>query len=124
MASHQIRCPPGLKAFSGYPSLECPTASHYYKCVNGLAVVDVCPNSTRYMKKLFFYMDLKNWNSFLSYQPTLNRCDSDEDSVHLRRKRSIVGSSASSDSSVIEQDALGREVHLGKIIRLLGQNYI
>ena len=123
MASYQIRCPPGLKAFGGYPSLECPTASHYYKCVNGLAVVDVCPNSTRYTKKLFFYKDLKNWNSFLSYQPTLNGCDYEE-SVQLRRKRSIVGSSASSDSSVIEQDALGREVHLGKIIRLLGQNYI
>ena len=52
----------------------------------------------------------------LSYNPILNGCSHTEDKLS-RSKRSIGDSSSvSSDSLFVEQDALGREVHLGMYV--------
>ena len=84
----KILCPSGVRAFAVYPSKDCPTPSHYYRCIDQQAFVDVCNDSE-------------------SYDPLLNGCS--QGGHQLRRKRSLEKSSVSSEA-YLDQDALGREV--------------
>ena len=61
-------CPPGVRAFAGYPSKDCPTESHYYRCIDQQAFVEVCTNSE-------------------IYDPILNGCS--KGGQQERRKRSL-----------------------------------
>ena len=84
--SVKIWCPADVRAFAGYPSKDCPTPSHYYKCIDQQAFVDVCNHSE-------------------SYDPNLNGCS--QSSHQQRQKRALEKSSVSSDT-YLEQDALGK----------------
>lgn len=88
-----IRCPPGLKAFAGFPSEDCPSEAHFYKCVKGIAVVSKCNSTSR-------------------YDPVLSDCAPSKGTTAIQRKLSEGGSPA---EYRIDVDALGREVHLGNI---------
>ena len=90
----KIWCPADVRAFAGYPSKDCPTPSHYYKCIDQQAFVDVCNHSE-------------------SYDPILNGCSH---GGHKKRKgRRLWEKSSVSPEANLDQDALGREVHLGNI---------
>ena len=84
MDSAKIRCPSKVRAFACYP--DCPTPSHYYKCVDQQAFIDVCNNSE-------------------IYDPTMNGCS--QGGYQLRQKRSTEEFSVSSEA-YLEQDALGK----------------
>ena len=84
--SVKVWCPKDVRAFAGYPSKDCPTPSHYYKCIDQQAFVDVCNYSE-------------------SYDPILNGCS--QGGQQWRQKRALEESSVSSEA-YLEQDALGK----------------
>ena len=76
----EIWCPSGVRAFAGYPSEDCPTPSHYYRCVEKQAFVEVCNNSE-------------------IYDPILNGCS--KGGQQERRKRSLGKGSLKYDKTII-----------------------
>ena len=84
--SVKIWCPADVRAFAGYPSKDCPTPSHYFKCIDQQAFVDVCNHSE-------------------SYDPILNGCSH---GGHQRRQKRALEESSVSSETYLEQDALGK----------------
>ena len=71
-------CPTDVRAFAGYPSKDCPTPSHYYKCIDQQAFVEICTNSE-------------------IYDPILNGCS--KGGQQERRKRSLGKGSLKNDKT-------------------------
>ena len=106
-----IRCPPGLNAFAGFPSEDCPSEAHFYKCVKGIAVVSKCNSTSRYiLSSAFPYQCL-----YSSYDPVLSDCAPFKGTAGSQRK---IADDRSSANYLIDVDAMGREVHLGNFLNL------